>query len=341
MAAVTLEQDIADRVSERIRSEQTMAADAKRVFWSVEGPTFDMRSLIRLGIWGGSATVALGLAVISASSSSGSQRLTAAASSGPASSQPMMSDIETAAQVARTAEETRRLADQVRALAADRELLLTRIASLEHGLDDVTGSIKHAAASNPPAAAMPAAPSTPVAASPPAAPSTPAAPTAAAAPAAVGAAPPLQTEAANLQVPPPIPHQAAALIAPPETSEQPVDPPADTPIPASGLGVDVGGAVNFEGLRTLWFSTRHNNPDLSDELYPVVAVRENNKSHNVDLRLVIGPITNPEAAARFCAGLLASHHYCQTVAFEGQRLSVVGLGPKSGSSSSRHLTSGP
>jgi hypothetical protein len=336
MAAVTLEQDIADRVSERIRSEQTMAADAKRVFWSVEGPTFDMRSLIRLGIWGGSATVALGLAVISASSSSGSQRLTAAASSGPASSQPMVSDIETAAQVARTAEETRRLADQMRALAADRELLLTRIASIEHGLDDVTGSIKHATAPNPPAAAsMPAAPSPPpVAASSPAAPSTPAAPTAA-------AAPPLQTEAANLPVPPPIPHQAAALITPPDTSEQQADTPADTAMPASGLGVDVGGAVNFEGLRTLWFSTRHNNPDLSDELYPVVAVRENNKSHNVDLRLVIGPITNPETAARFCAGLLASHHYCQTVAFEGQRLSVVGQGPKSGSSSNRHLTSGP
>jgi hypothetical protein len=332
MAAVTLEQDIAERVSERIRSEQTMSAATKRVFWSVEGPTFDMRSLIRLGIWGGSATVALGLAVISAYSSTGTQRLATATNSG-GSPQPVVSDIETAAQVARTTEETRRLADQVRTLAADREQLLTRIAALERGLDDVTGSIKQVAPANPPPAAasapasIPAAPTTPPAPSPP---------TAAAAP----AAPPPQAEAANLPVPPPVPHQAAAIAAP-DTSEQQADAASDTAMAASGLGVDVGGAVNFEGLRTLWLSTKHNNPDLPDELYPVVAVRENNKSHNVDLRLVIGPITSPEAAARFCAGLLASHHYCQTVAFEGQRLSMAGQAPKPSASSNRHLTSGP
>jgi hypothetical protein len=96
---------------------------------------------------------------------------------------------------------------------------------------------------------------------------------------------------------------------------------------AAGLGVDVGGATNFEGLRTLWSSTKHNLPPLPDELYPVIGVRENSKG-SADLRLVIGPIASLEVAARLCSRLAAAHHYCQPAAFLGQRLSLIEPAPK-------------
>jgi hypothetical protein len=100
------------------------------------------------------------------------------------------------------------------------------------------------------------------------------------------------------------------------------------PLPAAaGLGVDIGGAANYEGLRTLWRSTRNSDPALLEELYPVVTVRENGKTHGVDLRLVIGPIADAEAASRLCTSLAEAHHYCQPVAFEGQRLSAIDTAP--------------
>jgi hypothetical protein len=92
---------------------------------------------------------------------------------------------------------------------------------------------------------------------------------------------------------------------------------------AAGLGVDVGGAITYEGLRTLWRSTKNSEPSLIEDLYPVVAVRENGKTHGPELRLVVGPIADAEAAAHLCSELAADHHYCQPVAFQGQRLSKI------------------
>jgi hypothetical protein len=91
---------------------------------------------------------------------------------------------------------------------------------------------------------------------------------------------------------------------------------------AGGLGVDVGGAIDYSGLRALWRSTKNTDPALLEQLYPVVTVRENGKSHNAELRLVVGPIADAEAAERLCMTLAAAHHYCQAVAFDGQRLAL-------------------
>jgi hypothetical protein len=120
---------------------------------------------------------------------------------------------------------------------------------------------------------------------------------------------------------------------------------------AAGLGVDIGGATNYEGLRTLWHSTRNSDPELMEEVFPVVTVRENGKTHGPELRLVVGPMADAEAAGRLCSALAAAHHYCQPVAFQGQRLSKVdtakapphpGAGPsplpKSAPGSAWHLT---
>jgi hypothetical protein len=211
------------------------------------------------------------------------------------------------------------LAETVRALAADRDQALSRIAALEHNLDGVTGSINRAPTSPPAAAQPPPSPSAAVSAKPVARPEPPAAPV---------------TEAAATPAPPAASRKSAPGDATPMTASDPGDQAAAPApnlargsAPAAALGVDIGGAINYEGLRTLWRSTKNNDPALLEELFPVVALRENGKTHGAELRLVVGPIADPEGAARLCTILAGTHHYCQPVAFEGQRLSLADTGP--------------
>ncbi len=96
-------------------------------------PSFDMRSLRRLAIWGTSATVALVMVVAASFSDSGSRRMMA----GAAANAQML-----ASRSAEAEAETRRLADAVRALIADREQLVARLGALERNLEDATGSIR-------------------------------------------------------------------------------------------------------------------------------------------------------------------------------------------------------
>lgn len=255
---------------------------------------FDLRALMRLAVWGCLAAVATGLAVVAAYSGPGAQYLAASTASPPPPA---------AATDPTTKEETRRLTEAVRMLTADRDQLAMRVANLEHGLDDVTGSIKRAAAANPPPS-PPAATATNTPAPPEAGATTP--------PPANDAATPAASDAES--------HLPTAVVE-----------------PAAALGVDVGGAVNIEGLRTLWASTRRSAAPLPDDLVPLIAVRENNKTRGVDLRLIVGPFPSTEAAARLCVALLAEHRYCHPVSFEGQRLSLAEPSPKS----AHHVSSGP
>ena len=267
--------------------------------------TMDMRSLWRLAIWGSSATLALLLAVVACYSDTGSRRL---AMNGAAS------------RVAEAEAETRRLAETVRMLAADRERLTARIGTLERNLEDMTGSIRRQSAKSdaagptmPSTVAAPAAPTPPAATPEAAAPKAPEAasePPSTATPAPVAAAPPAPAAAAPAA--PPRPERVAA--APVPTVEETPEPPKPE------FGVDVGGAVNFEGLRVLWSSTKTGNGALLEGMHPIVAVRENSRTKGADLRLIVGPLVNIEAASRLCATLSAARRYCQPVAFEGQRL---------------------
>jgi hypothetical protein len=134
--------------------------------------------------------------------------------------------------------------------------------------------------------------------------------------------------------PPPAPASSGPGDAAPDASNRTVTsavrtgaPPEPPLAAAAGLGVDVGGAANYEGLRTLWHATRNADPAMLEDLYPVVTVRENGKTHGVELRLVVGPIADVDTASRLCTTLSAAKHYCQPVSFEGQRLSLVDTGP--------------
>jgi hypothetical protein len=105
------------------------------------------------------------------------------------------------------------------------------------------------------------------------------------------------------------------------------------------LGVDVGGAANYAGLRTLWRSIKNSDAEPLEDLYPLVTARENGKTHGVDLRLVIGPIADVETASRLCTTLAAAHHYCQPVSFEGQRLSLNDTAPTPRAASAHPVSS--
>jgi hypothetical protein len=273
-----------------------------------------MRALWRLGLWGSSAAAALTLAVVAGYSDTGSRRLMAATAppGGAAVAQraPAAAATQPAARSSETEAETRRLAEAVRSLTADRERLAARLGTLERSLEDVTGSIKqqaaNAAVSSPPAAPPPA-PVKEAAVTPPVEASAPARP-----PAAMGAAEP-QPATADRAVPADPAGDPAA---------------AESVATRTEFGVDVGGALNFDGLRVLWSSTRGSNAALFEGLLPVVVVRENSRTKAVELRLVAGPLANAEAAARICATLSAARRYCRPVAYEGQRLAQADVVPE-------------
>ena len=267
-----------------------MAAPARDWIPEARERTFDMRSLRRLAVWGGSASLALLVAVIAGYSDAGSRRATA------------QKLAETPSRVAEIDAETRRLADTVRVLAAERERLAARIDSLERNVEDMTGSTKRQSE-------KPSAGGT----------SSPAAGTAASVPAREGAAAAEPSTA-------PAPARQPAGGAEPQTAAR--NPGAGDEPSKAELGIDVGGAANFGALRVLWTSTKGGNPALFEGLYPLVAVRENGRTKAAELRLVVGPLADVEAATRLCAALSATHRSCRPVAFEGQRLADADAVPE-------------
>ena len=271
---------------------------------TIKERTLNMRSLRRLAVWGLAATLALGAAVTAGYSEAGLRRLMADRSGVPA----QKADAAPAPAAARPPEaEARRLADAVRALAADRERLVARVAALERNLEDLTGSIKRQNATSA-TEDTPAAGPVVVAIAPTQPPASPAPPTA----------------GATDQVPAPAQR----------TADAPAPKPEEAPVPAKAaelkpaFGVDVGGAINFEGLRVLWSSTKGRHAALLDGLHPQVVARENNRTKSAELRLVVGPLPSIEAAAGICTTLTASRRYCQPVAFEGRRLADADVVPE-------------
>ena len=257
--------------------------------WEAEAPRFQLRSLVRLAAWGLAAVGATGLMAWSATSSSGSQRLMAAVNGGG----QQMATIQQPGRPAEPDLEVKRLSDVVRSLAADRERLLARVTLLERNLEDMTGSIKRQSTGSFPPTSLPQ----------------------------IAPAP-----------------TAAPVMTAPAAKDEPVAPPARTaavspePTPAEPVrtdhGADIGGATNYDGLRTLWHSVKGSNGALFESLYPVVVARENPRTHTPELRLVVGPLADADAASQLCTTLTAARRYCQPAAFDGQRLTDADAPPK-------------
>jgi hypothetical protein len=256
-----------------------------------------VRRAWRLGAWSAITVLSVAAAVIAAYTETGARRL--ALGDAP--------PIPHAAPLSAPDMESRRLADAVRALTADRDRLATRVTALERNLDDVTGSIPNRTGSerggalNPGASPLPPAlaPAPPVSATPP--------------PVVVAPTPP------PVRAPPPAP----------VVSRPPASPPIAADATATGsiatrteFGIDLGTAATVEGLRNLWTAIKGTQAPLLEGLRPVVAVRDGAKPGALELRLVAGPLANAGVAARLCAALADAGLTCAPAVFDGQRLAL-------------------
>lgn len=303
----------------------------------------DRDAIWRLCGWGSTAMAAVLALTAATQSGPGGKRLEQMFAAKPP--QPAV-----VAQVAprppEKAPETLRLQAEVRTLAADRERLASRLAKLEHLLEEVTGSIQRQA----PAPVAPAPAPAPTAAPAQAAASTPAPPQIAAArttPAKLAdPAAPLATAVPILN-PLAMPvvtgsvggwtdrHQEqeeksaqAPLL---ETREVPVAPssrlaalPAQEPLvqsarPPTGTteyGIDLGTAPNMEALRARWATIKANLGPLLTGLQPI-AVRDRRPGSS-QVHLVVGPMPNISAARQVCTRFAAARVSCQPSKFDGE-----------------------
>jgi hypothetical protein len=274
--------------------------------------------LARLGIWIGLATMAVLTAALAARSDTGLRRIANLLS--PEASEPVRSAKITGPQIASRQvdqEVERRLNEAVRALAADRDRLASRVAALERNLDDVTGSVSKGGAPNSASVAQPLRPlpqgqaaPVPLPLTPPPAPQT-VAPAASVPvqPAPQGATPPAAVQGAPNRI-------ATGHLATGAPTA------ADSVATKTEFGIDVGGNASVEGLRSLWMTLKTSQPALFEGLRPVVAVREGQKPGTIELRLIAGPIANAGVAARMCAALATMNQTCQPAVFDGQRLAL-------------------
>lgn len=297
---------------------------------------FDMGSLRRLAVWGGAAAFALLLAVVASYSDANDRRLLAADAEKEKTGAP---PAQLTSRLPEIDAQTQRLAAVMDGLTAERERLTARIGTIERNLEDVTGAIKRQARDpvGAPSAALPAPASSTSAPAPVLAVPTAREPAKEATREALKEPPKEEVNKETAMLPPAtlaaIPARqptAAAEVQPrePEAAARSEEVAASEPPARIDFGIDVGGALNFDGLRVLWASTKGNNAALFEGLHPLVAVRENSRTKNAELRLVVGPLANVEGAARLCASLSTARRYCQPVAFEGQRLTEPDVLPE-------------
>jgi hypothetical protein len=252
---------------------------------------FTMRRLWRMTLWGGTAAGALLVAVLSTRSEVGAQRV--------ATIFPSLGGhdrMQVAERSFDTQAETRRLAGAVHDLTAENDQLQSRLAAVEQNMSDITGSVSRqiaavrAEGTNPwPADAKPE-------------------PISAADIASVIA---------------PTAGFGAPLPSPPQTSPVPLAPPsAAASAGPSEFAVDVGSGLSIQALRARWLGIRSAHPQLFEGLIPTVVLREIAKSKRIELRLVVGPLVNAEAAARLCAALAPFRLYCQPASFGPEHIAL-------------------
>ena len=299
--------------------------------------TLDIRQLRRPALWGLAGVSAMALAAFATTTKTGHERIRLAVAHVHEISKP------TDTKLVRPADEmeVRRIAEAVRLLAADRGPLLTRIATIEQGMENVTESVTLVAttaravqqqqretaaalsAITPPAAAPSTA--TQSAAAPPSAdPNVPSPSAAARSAPTLPAAPPKDRLSAISG--PDVEATASANI-PAGTSRQTpqesqIQPPEPNTISVVEYGLDLGGASTVDGVRALWTTAQRRYASQLDGLHPILRLRERTRPAGVELRLVVGPITSATAAAKLCLAMSAVGATCQPTLFDGQRLAL-------------------
>jgi hypothetical protein len=250
---------------------------------------FDPRQLWRLTLWSVTAGCALGLAVLASRGEPGAERLAALIATLHGQTAPPPFDAKV---------ETKKLADALSALTAENDRLRSRLAAVERHeqqIDNVTGSLTKqievvkAEAEAPRPADTPPAPTTPD---------------------VTGA------------VPQPAPVSSTVQPALPAPPLPPTPPPASSSAAPKQYGIDIGSAVSIQALRARWVEIRTAHPQPFQGLTPTVVTRDVPQSGRSELRLVLGPLPNPDAAAKLCASLVPYRISCQPTGFDGQHVAL-------------------
>jgi hypothetical protein len=284
---------------------------------------FHLHSLWRVLLWGASAAMAVAIVAGTAFSEIGADRLKQAVASiiESAKSQPQP-DINPQ-QLAELEKQTHDLTQTVHDLTAERDRIKSRVASLEHSLDDITGTIKRQTAQLV-AQKPPQEPQKQAKDIPPPTVNAPATITTTAAPSAAapsGDAP--TTTASTTEAAPAVagqvrlPPSRIASAAPTAMAKPDIvtEPPAQT---TREIGIDVGGAASMDALRAHWAALKANvGPDLVG-LRPALTTRQK-LSGATDYRLVLGPLPNSATAIRLCTKFTAAHIYCRAGTFSVQQ----------------------
>ncbi|HTV36826.1 MAG TPA: hypothetical protein VMF12_10385 [Xanthobacteraceae bacterium] len=257
----------------------------------VKKKTFTMRHLWRTTLWGVTAASALLLAVLSTRSEVGSERLAAVFSGGRGGTQMAARPFDPQA-------ETRKLASAVQNLSAENTQLRSRLAALEHNMDDVTGSITRQIE----AVKAETTPPWPANATPE--PVTPAV--------VASIVSPAVPSPAGLAAPVPLPPAVTPAAMPTEATSSATS--------SNEYGVDVGSALSIEVLRARWLGIRSAHLQLFAGLTPTVTLREIPRTNRSELRLVVGPLPTSTAAAQICAALAPYRLFCQPTPFDRQHV---------------------
>jgi hypothetical protein len=271
-----------------------MDTTSRRIAVAPAGSTM---SFLPEALWISAAAVAVCLAVFAGRTDDGLQRAAAFLSSLNLGAQRLLRAAETMSAPFEVETATQRLAQAVQDLVDDRDRLTAQLAALERRLDDVTGSINRQAETNRQADA--------------------------ASVAAVEAPAPLATVTPPSPWPDlPIPTDAeaiAAMIAPPTDTAMLWPPEEVAPIaPFAGYGADIGSALSLNALHTLWRSLRSAHPQLFKGVQAGVTIRDNPRSNRAELRLVVGPFADEQAAAQLCASFAAFRQPCRRTMFDGR-----------------------
>ncbi len=298
----------------------------------------DMRPLLRIGVWGACAVVAVSGVVFAGRTEVGAGRAQLALATLREAPGEIIADPGNllAARSSTDDAEMRRLTDTVHKLKADRDRLATRVATLEQNLADLTGSIARGQAPAQNAtggAARPRADDRSEAFPPPAPPeaaSTTGGDSRSIAPPADQPAPTAATSVAAPQT-----SRMATIQSYVTSSTPPIasggsesrvaatsadTPPADTP--PNGYAVDLGTATTVNTLRAHWGSVKSGHAAMLEGLRPLVSVRQSSRPGFTEFHLVAGPVADADAATRLCQALTSVRVPCRPSTFDGQRLDL-------------------
>jgi hypothetical protein len=270
---------------------------------NIQPSGFDTMLLRTVG-WGTAAALAMGVAVFTAQTPSGAQRIEVAlAGAAPAQTQVAAVNQPDPAVAA--------LQGKLDRLAVDRDRLEARLATLEHGFDDITGSIRSQSEQRT-SSVQAARQANPAFIEPP-------------------LIPPMETLSLTPKALPQKAEEPPAPVAPETAATAPAPEPVNTegvselqteaqPAPArlaalpppakhtAEFGIELGTAPGMAALQSRWLSAKANFGPLLVGLSPV-AVKDK-RPGSTSLRLIAGPVKSMAAARELCAKFAVQNGYC-------------------------------